>query len=707
MSAIHVASAANEVAQALPSTATVSVSRHGIQAIETLNLEAQTESDSQVTWSRTFSGMEILTNPTIHYRTVTEVTLNTDQQVALTRQLSDFKKWREHVRLASDPLANAASNLNVTVNNASMSITPKVDHRIVTSFYPDEKEVSHQRKHYGLNQLDQYAESKARVFEQVSVDDVEKQHNSNSLRENFPCSVYSKANAAADDNTYTHVDDSNFYPIITLTTTAVSGVPASGKFAAVVVTVFYQGKEVGKAVLGGTTAGTGSGTTGQLAAGSYDLVIVDKETTGAKPLNRFDINPQLFTVTITNYTTNSAGAGLAGSVSFQGFQRGTVGAEAVCGAADGQVHREINRNTDLTFAFVHDVYQPLNHPYFRDNVMRDNTLVNVRYFDCQLTIGDANRLVEISCIENGTASNLALDYSTSLLLKAKDEIGSNVVSKGLSPTLIFDLVTPSVPLPTISDKVISTYHTIRSSSRSLVNGVKPLSAMQSGNIQLAQVPDMIYVFIRSSKDEAKASSAQANVVPTRLGVVTNLRVRTPQNAAFLINMDQESLYQMSCRNGSKQSRSAFMSSLGSVIAIDPEKDLGGYTNGVLVPFTFEVVADFSLPMRSDKDETNSLVRGCDLKGAGVISDFDSVDENWTMFVVCELNGHLYLMSDGTGKQTKSNLTVTEVSDAVADGIHHPSTFPGARTSKMDAGILGELGRGPGDADDGVRAALRQ
>jgi hypothetical protein len=705
MSAIHVASAANEVAQALPSTATVSVSRHGIQAIETLNLEAQTESASQVTWSRTFSGMEILTNPTLHYRTVSKVTLTTDQRDAMTGNLKDFKKWREHVRLASDPIANAASNLNVTVNNASMSITPKVDHRIVTSFYPDEREVSHQRKHYGLNQLDQYAESEARVFEQVSVDDVEKQHNSNSLRENFPCTVYSGAAGA-----YSVVDEKDFVPVIRLTT-AEASTPSAGAAndrSVVRVTVKSNGVVLGYGVqLSAASNGTTQPT---VAAGTYYLTIQNATATGAESINK-DINPDDLDFVIekgdaaaTTFTP------IAGSCKLE-MQRGTVGAEVEGGdvsTANKFYQLPWTANADLDYAFVHDVYQPLNHPYFRDNVMRDNTLVNVRYFDCQLTIGDANRLVEIACIENGAQNNKAINYTTSLLLKSDDEIATGVVSKGLSPTLIFDLVTPSVPLPTISDKVISTYHTIRSSSRNLVNGVKPLSGMQSGNIQLAQVPDMIYVFIRSSKDEAKASSAQANVVPTRLGVVTNLRVRTPQNAAFLINMDQESLYQMACRNGSKQSRSAFMSSLGSVIAIDPEKDLGGYTNGVLVPFTFEVVADFSLPMRSVNDETESLVRGCDLKGAGKISAFDSTaNENWTMFVVCELNGHLYLMSDGTGKQTKSNLTVTEVADAVADGIHHPSTFPGSRTSKMDAGILGELGRGPGEADDGVRAALRQ
>ena len=67
MSNVHIATAAHEVASALPSTATVTVSKHGISAIETLNLEAQTASQTHLMWSRTFSGMEIVTNPVLHY----------------------------------------------------------------------------------------------------------------------------------------------------------------------------------------------------------------------------------------------------------------------------------------------------------------------------------------------------------------------------------------------------------------------------------------------------------------------------------------------------------------------------------------------------------------------------------------------------------------------------------------------------------------
>lgn len=686
MSAIHIASAANEIAQALPSTATVSVSRHGIQAIETLNLEAQNTSKSQLTWSRTFSGMEILTNPTVHYRTVTDVEVTAAQAEVICRTRESLNEWLEHVRPTSDPLANAASNLNVTVNNASMSITPKVDHRIVTSFYPDEREVAHQRKHYGLNQLDQYAESSARTFQHYSIDDVERQHNTNALRENYPCRAYGSEDGAS----YVHVDKGDIKTYVKITTgTAV----ASSK-----VITFTIEDRFGDALttlkLSGVATSDGGVVILPLVDASGNPLFYDERITvtaedNSSPAVTVDIDDAFVeTGLITGYTQTS------GTNTFTA--NGAIG--------------------DFThWKFIFDIYQPLNHPYFRDNVMRDNTLVNVRYFDCQINVTQPDRLVEAGKFILSNFNNSEIGYKTQIFMSNDPKVGTTLSSSGLLPTLIFDLVTPSVPLPTISDKVISTYHTIRSTARSLAsNGVAPLKDMQSGNIQLAQVPDMIYVFIRSSKDENAIPSTTgglaklASSVPTRLGVITNLRVRTPQNSAFLINMDQESLYQMSCRNGSKQSRSAFMCSLGSVIAIDPERDLGGYTNGVLVPFTFEVVADFSLPMRSLDTETNSILRGCDLSLTPNTTNFDTVqDETWTMFVVCELNGHLYLLSDGTAKSTKSNLTVTEVSDAVADGIHHPSTFPGSRTSKMDAGILGELGRGPGEADDGVRAALRQ
>ena len=191
-----------------------------------------------------------------------------------------------------------------------------------------------------------------------------------------------------------------------------------------------------------------------------------------------------------------------------------------------------------------------------------------------------------------------------------------------------------------------------------------------------------------------------------LGVCTNLRVRTPQNAAFLLNMDQESLYQMSVRNGSKQSRSAFMCTLGSVICIDPEKDLGGYTNGVLAPFTFEVVGDFSRPCENGSKSRlwmSDIVRNF---AVNVRTIDPSDDEYFTLYVVCELHGHLYAMSDGTGKQTKSNLTVSEVAEAVGEGVHHPSTFPMGRVSKMDSGVLSEVANSSGDVGDDVRAALR-
>lgn len=577
MSNVHIATAAHEVASALPSTATVTVSKHGISSIETLNLEAQTASQTHLMWSRTFSGMEIVTNPYIHYMVEATMDFASDLSINNDTRLQLFKS----VRLTSDPISNAASNISVTVNNAEMTITPDKEYRLINTTFPDTKATSHQRQHYGLNQLDQFADPNAREFANASLpDDIEKQHNANALRETYPKRMYYKTDAV--DSQYT---------LLTDTSTPINSV--------------------------------------------------------------------------------------------------------------------------RSVKFIFDVYQPLSHPYFRDNVLRDNTLVNLRYFDCQIYLSDTGKLVEFSrpTADVATFENLAEKLATctfsSKLLLNTDSVAT---TSGIKPTLIFDLVTPAVPLPTISDKPIKVLHTMTSVQ---IDSQSDMENVRSGNIQLSQVPDMIYVFLRSSKmDDVR--EAYLDQVPTRLGVCTNLRVRTPQNSAFLLNMDQESLYQMSTRNGSKQSRSAFMSTLGSVICIDPELDLGGYVNGVLAPFTFEVTGDFSRPC---ENETKSRLWYHDVSnvnqsdGTGgfanaVPTASISSSEMFTLYVVCELHGHLYLMSDGTGKQTKSNLTVSEVAEAVGHGVHHPSTFPDGRVQKMDSGVLAEVADASADVGDDVRAALR-
>lgn len=735
MSAIHIASAANEVAQALPSTATISVSKHGVQAIETLNLDAQTASNSQLTWSRTFSGMEILTNPTLHFMVSTDLNISktyaehkplidmmTDatQTLLESRMLAErqqFIKFRDMIRPTSDPMGNAAGSVSVTMNNASLSVQPSRDHRIVTTFFPEEQEVSHQRKHYGLNQLDQYAESDARVFYNDSVvDDVEKQHNTNALRDNYPCRVLcavsgvTKSNADLADSitsaplsAYKEVSATDWDHLvvqITNNTTSSYGpavAPAAGDSNTAGRVIIYDNSG---GIIGYVWLDVA------LAAGavSSELIVVEEgKNFGQKK------TPVQYDGDLTHIQYHSLlSAGQNGLINRKFLAPGEKWEGDRQGSPVNTKYTRVGWENMTLWKFVFDIYQPLAHPYFRDNAMRDNTLVNVRYFDCQITIENVKRLVEVGRLKFGNYKFGFVDnFETTLLLK-NQSVGS---TKGIQPQLILDLVTPSVPLPTISDKVISTYHTIQSTAQSMGTDssgqrTKPIKALQSGNIQLAQVPDKIYVFVRSSKDLASYTK-DALHVPTRLGVITNLRLRTPQNSAFLINMDQESLYQMSCRNGSKQSRSAFMSTLGTVIAIDPERDLGGYTNGVLIPFTFEVVADVSLPCRSDADETDSIMHLNDVKGAGHIASFDDTsDETFTMFVVAELQGHLYLMSDGTGKQSKSNLTVTEVADAVADGIHHPSTFGNLRTQKMDSGVLGEVGKAvTGEAQE-VGAIMR-
>ncbi len=681
MSNVHVASAANEVAQALPSTATVTVSKHGIQAIETLNLDAQTATEKSMTWSRTFSGMEILTNPILQYRTQT--TFQT--AAAIATNVPDFaKEVKKAIRPRSDPISNAASSVNVTINNASMAIQPARDHRLVNTTYPDEPVVGNQRAHYGLNQLDEWAEPYEREFSKLTDDDVEFQFNNNALRQNYPSRLYASDTSGG---TKYLLDDQVLVTTITYKRTAGVNTTAARNQIAVI-----NGVEVGVVDVP-ATAGTGTKT-----------VVVVSETEGKAAL--LGKIPAGSTVDIL---ATSGGTRIANATIVSVQQIYTTGFTTV--SVDGRncPNCAATALAPQFFTLVYDISQPLAHPYFRDNVMRDNTLVNVRYFDCQITLNDINKLVEANHLFNHSVDYPTTTAYTTTLVKADIAASSwnpdptslwnsvDVKTKAFTPRLVFDLVTPSVPLPTISDKVVSTFHTMTSPPQAMVSN--KLASIKSGNIQLSQIPDKIYVFLKSSLMDSKATTLQ-QLPATRLGVCTNLRIRTPQNSAFLIEMDQESLYQMSCRNGSKQSRSAFMCTLGSVVCIDPEKDLGGYTNGVLLPYTFDVQADFTSPGVSG---TDSIVWRSDVDSKQSGRPLLGASEQWTLFVVCELHGHLYLMSDGTGKQTKSNLTVTEVADAVAEGLQHPATMGnGARSQKMDAGVLAEVARA-GDNRDALRS----
>ena len=539
MSNVHVASAANEVAQALPSTATVTVSKHGIQAIETLNLDAQSASDKSLTWSRTFSGMEILTNPVLQYKvqttfTAKRATADRAGKVFMDTEALDLIK--KHLRLRSDPIANAASSINVTINNASMAIQPARDHRIVNTTYPDEPVVSNQRHHYGLNQLDRWAEPREREFTIVTEDDVERQFNNNALRQNYPSRLYAAENvdgnlsALNGPGTFHLIDDVNVYTVI-----CIAGLKCAAGTTFIVNATNLSSTEgdevqVGKIITRDFSAGTSDNGTLRyctLLGSDNEPIRLDNIalasnlylTDDGRDLHEFNAD-----VTSGNVTAAYPRIVSAQNMYIKTFSK--VGASAYASP------------TPFTFEYfkiIYDVSQPLAHPYFRDNVMRDNTLVNARYFDCQITISDVGKLVEavnpgafwsarsysgakFSYIDETTVYTTTLLQSTSTGIvqttpELKDgstvdaaAVTQNADTPGMTPRLIFDLITPSVPLPTISDKVVSTFHTMTSSSVSSL----PAKGLKSGNIQLSQIPDKIYVFCKSSFMESKASTLQTH-----------------------------------------------------------------------------------------------------------------------------------------------------------------------------------------------------
>ena len=111
------------------------------------------------------------------------------------------------------------------------------------------------------------------------------------------------------------------------------------------------------------------------------------------------------------------------------------------------------------------------------------------------------------------------------------------------------------------------------------DGVGVDSAM-TNVISMRQVPDKIYIVVRPQYRSQKAYWSNNLCYP-----ISQVNITFNNKAGLLSEMDSYSLYQMSRRNGSQQSWSEFRgvvrngngetyNSLGSIIVIDPVRDLG-------------------------------------------------------------------------------------------------------------------------------------
>jgi hypothetical protein len=311
------------------------------------------------------------------------------------------------------------------------------------------------------------------------------------------------------------------------------------------------------------------------------------------------------------------------------------------------VYNHASTNLSSSWEFEHDVYQDLQHPYF------DQPLSNVLFMDVEVT----QPTLEVGSLYQNRLSS----YQTIVLS---------------IPTLTFDLITPTTLMPVTSTYMIDTY---RDTVRPAIMPTSGADTVVAGPIHTEQVPDAIYVFVRN--DTVLNPSEN---VPDRLAVILSLQFITPQGTD-LATLDQDTLYHMSKRNGVRQNRDEFMCSKGSLICINPEVDLGGYVNGVLMKNEFSIKVRYERAYRSGGE---SIVWKSDLQDQHVARKpaFDDVGNDYKVHVVMKQANQLILKGDGTGQLTSSMIQPNQVAQ---EKMYHPSLIkPG--TKEIDGGVLGQL-----------------
>lgn len=224
-------------------------------------------------------------------------------------------------------------------------------------------------------------------------------------------------------------------------------------------------------------------------------------------------------------------------------------------------------------------------------VLQYNDFKNV--FNCKLDIVQS----VIAGSKYGAATDLFLTDDTKLMTR----------QMSLHPSQYAKLNTKSV-LP--FDEFIA-----YKSSIDLPADGQAISQVSTQVISMRQVPDKIYVLIRPQYRAQKQIWSNNLMFP-----ITSVNIVFNNKAGLLSEMTQKELYQMSRRNGSQQSWNEFrgkvrdgnrnlFTSLGSIVVIDPVRDLGLddiLSSGSLGQFGFQAMVSADEIYNISNSEVGSM-----------------------------------------------------------------------------------------------------
>jgi hypothetical protein len=186
-------------------------------------------------------------------------------------------------------------------------------------------------------------------------------------------------------------------------------------------------------------------------------------------------------------------------------------------------------------------------------------------------------LTQSKGISNLSTMKINLNFVNSTLMQRvlmlNTATDATTVTAAISnPRLILRYEIPSVSIPdiiTLPTSKFNFYNTNGSGSLSVGSS----TSIVSNSVRLSQIPDLIYVFAMkpyNSKDQFDGDGFL---------VIDNLSVQAGSLVNVFANAQAAQLYQMSVQNGLKMSFREFVDYVGSIVVIDPSKDIGGIVSG--------------------------------------------------------------------------------------------------------------------------------
>jgi hypothetical protein len=315
--------------------------------------------------------------------------------------------------------------------------------------------------------------------------------------------------------------------------------------------------------------------------------------------------------------------------------------------------------------------EPLLHPLFSDD--EQTAMVNVREMRLDLRFDTSIR--KMFCSADG--SQLA-------------GLSINLVAEAPSVNITYVRPPAEFKIPAFLS-VPYTDHQINIQNSSLGLTPNATTTERVSNLTYSVVPKKFYIFCGSREsqvDERDSHSVYA--------VINSLKITVGTKANLLSGLSQQGLYNMSVKNGLNMSWKAWSESIGSVVIIDCDEDLG-ISSGQIGRISVSIEASLTNKAYRNGHSFVSVLNPSEFS-----LETGDTRTNWDFYTVACINGR-YEISPSVG-QLKLGLSSFDVQEAEEDneilGEGYDDTTGGFMLPlaafmmgrRMGSGVDGEGGR---------------